>query len=29
MAAKIDEEKCTECGACVEDCPNEAIALPV
>jgi len=27
MAAKIDEEKCTGCESCVEDCPVEAIKL--
>lgn len=24
---KIDESKCTECGACVEACEHEAISL--
>ncbi len=23
--AVIDQEKCTECGACIEECPQEAI----
>jgi Fe-S-cluster-containing hydrogenase component 2 len=27
MAAKVDEELCTGCGACVEVCPVEAISL--
>jgi ferredoxin len=27
IAAKIDEEKCTGCGSCVEECPVEAIKL--
>ena len=27
MAAKIDKEKCTECGACVEVCPVDAIKM--
>lgn len=27
MAAKIDIEKCTGCGDCVEVCPLEAISL--
>jgi len=27
MAAKVNEEKCIGCGACVGVCPQEAIAL--
>ena len=27
MPIKIDKEKCTGCGTCVETCPNEAIEL--
>ena len=27
MAIKIDKEKCTACGACVEVCPVDAISL--
>jgi len=27
MAAKIDNEKCTGCGSCVEVCPVDAIML--
>ncbi len=27
MPAKVDEEKCTGCGSCVEVCPTEAISL--
>lgn len=27
MAAKVDANKCTGCGLCVEACPVEAIAL--
>ena len=27
MAAKVDSEKCTGCGECVESCPVEAIEL--
>ena len=27
MAAKVDMELCTGCGACVEICPTEAISL--
>ena len=27
MAAKVDEEKCTGCETCVEECSNEAISL--
>ncbi|QGP93870.1 Caffeyl-CoA reductase-Etf complex subunit CarE [Neomoorella glycerini] len=27
MAARVDEEKCTGCGSCVEVCPVEAITV--
>lgn len=27
MALKVDAEKCTGCGICVEGCPVEAISL--
>lgn len=27
MAAKVDKEKCTGCGACVEVCPVNAIKI--
>ena len=27
MAAKIDTEKCTGCGVCVDVCPTEAITI--
>ena len=27
MPAKIDKEKCTGCGCCVEECPSEAIKM--
>jgi len=27
MAAKVDTERCTGCGACVKVCPVEAISL--
>ncbi|MBN2301419.1 MAG: 4Fe-4S binding protein [Lentisphaerae bacterium] len=27
MAAKVDTEKCTGCGLCVDVCPTEAITL--
>ena len=27
MAAKIDSQKCTGCGICVDVCPLEAISL--
>jgi len=27
MPAKVDEQKCTGCEACVEECPNEAISM--
>jgi ferredoxin len=27
MPAKVDPEKCTGCGACVDECPTDAIAM--
>jgi len=27
MPAVIDKEKCTGCGACIDECPSEAISL--
>jgi len=27
MAAKVDKEKCTGCGTCVDSCPVDAITL--
>ena len=27
MAAKVDSEKCTGCGSCVDECPSEAISM--
>lgn len=27
MAAKVDREKCTGCGACVDSCPLEIISV--
>ena len=27
MPAKVDNEKCTGCEACVDSCPSEAIAM--
>jgi len=27
MAAKVDKEKCTGCGICVDVCPVEAIKI--
>jgi len=27
MPAKVDEEKCTGCETCVEECPSEAINM--
>jgi len=28
MPAIVDEEKCTGCGICEDECPNQAISLP-
>ncbi len=27
MPAKVNEEKCTGCESCVEECPSEAISM--
>ena len=27
MPAKVDQEKCNGCEACVEECPSEAISI--
>ena len=27
MPAKVDEQKCTGCESCVEECPSNAISL--
>ena len=27
MAAKVDLEKCTGCGTCINECPTEAIKI--
>ena len=27
MPAKVDEEKCTGCESCIEECPSEAISM--
>ena len=27
MAVKVDLEKCTGCGSCVEACPTEALSM--
>ncbi|MHC4657946.1 MAG: indolepyruvate ferredoxin oxidoreductase subunit alpha [Planctomycetota bacterium] len=27
MPTKVDEEKCTGCESCVEECPSEAISM--
>lgn len=27
MAAKVNQDECTGCGSCVEECPVEAITL--
>jgi len=27
MAAKVDNEKCTGCESCVQECPSEAIDM--
>jgi ferredoxin len=27
MPAKVDKEKCTGCGVCVDACPQDAISL--
>jgi len=28
MPATVDEEKCTGCEICEDECPNQAISLP-
>ena len=27
MSAKVDQEKCTGCESCIEECPSEAIKM--
>ncbi len=27
MPAKVDNEKCTGCESCIEECPSEAISM--
>lgn len=27
MAAKVNEDECTGCGTCVDECPTEAISM--
>ncbi|AQT68553.1 Ferredoxin [Anaerohalosphaera lusitana] len=27
MPAKVDADKCTGCGACLDSCPSEAISM--
>ena len=27
MSAKVDPEKCSGCGACVDECPTDAIEM--
>ena len=27
MAAEVNEDECTACGSCVDECPEEAITL--
>lgn len=29
MAMKVDEATCSGCGACIDECPHEAIDVPI